>query len=365
MGQSVSDPRHPRKAAWPGLVTVVALLFVAACSSGGTASGVPTATPAAVAPSGTAAPTQALSPIKLRFGYIPGLTGGAIAAVGEHLGLWAKYGLDVQLVKFTSGPPLLTAMAAGQLDVGYIGNGAMWGPPKGLATIIAIDEISLETFIIAQPGSGVTRLADLRGKTVGTPTGSAGDLLLELALSSVGLTNADIVKLNMDPATVVSSFVSGKIDVASIWTPPETQILQSVPNAIIVAGNRNFPNTKFVGAMIASNGIVKNNPEAVRRFLGAFIEANDYRKANLQETIGITSAFLGIPADQLAATAKNIQFLSSDELFAANQSGETLKWIESLVALFPKTGQLTTIPSPSTYVNLDLFNEAKTGGAGS
>jgi sulfonate transport system substrate-binding protein len=303
-------------------------------------------------------PAQSLAPIKLSFGTAPGITGGALAAIADDQGLWAKFGIDVENVGFTSGGPLVTAIAAGQLDVGYIGNGAMWGPATGLGTLLVPSEVSLETFIFAQPNAGVATLADLRGHTVATPEGSAGDLLLLLALQRANIAASDIQKVNMDPPTLVSAFSAGQVDAASIWTPPYAEIRKSIPDVVTLAGNRDYPDVKFFGGIIANNDLVKNQPEALVRVLKVFIAANDFRKEHLDETVKITAAYTGLPEDTLADAADNVQFLSSVEFHDATSSGDVYDWASGLIGLQVEAGKLPSVPDPKTYINVDLYDQA-------
>lgn len=330
-----------------GMVTAITLLIAAACAS-------ETQDPDATAQD----PDATQGPIEIRFGWIPGITGGAIAAIAEDQGLWEKAGLQAELSSFTTGPALVTAMGAGQLDCGYVGIGGLWGPALGLAKIIAVESYGNETFIISQPGSGINDAAGLRGKRVGTPEGTAGDMLLHLALESAGMTDADIQQISMDPPTIVAAFSSGQIDAASIWTPPAEQIRTSVPGAEFILGNPDFADTKFVGAIVASIDSVENNPEAVRRCAQVFIEANDFRLDNKAEAVEITSKFTEIPEATLADAYSNIQFLSSQELDEVQQSGEGAEWFKNALDLTVAVGKLPAAPDVKTYVDFSFFHDA-------
>jgi NitT/TauT family transport system substrate-binding protein len=306
----------------------------------------------------TAAPTDSLTPIRRSFGTAPGITGGALAAIANAQGLWEKYGIDVELVPFTSGGPLVTAIAAGQLDTGSIGHGAMWGPASGLGTLLVPSEVSLETFIFAQPSVGVSTLADLRGHSVATPEGSAGDLLLLLALERAGMAVSDIEKVNMDPPTLVSAFAAGQVDAASIWTPPYAEIRKSVAGVVELAGTRDYADVKFFGGIIANNDLVQRNPDVLVRLLKVFIDANDFRKNNIEETVKITAAETGLPEDTLADAAANVQFLSSVEFHDATSSGDVYDWADGLIGLQVQAGKLDAVPDPMTYINVDLYDQA-------
>ena len=72
---------------------------------------------------------------KIKLGYMPNLISASLAAIGVEEGYFKDYGLDAELVKFTSGPPEFAAMAAGDLDTAIIGHGAHLLAIQGSAEI--------------------------------------------------------------------------------------------------------------------------------------------------------------------------------------------------------------------------------------
>ncbi|MFD0478830.1 ABC transporter substrate-binding protein [Nonomuraea thailandensis] len=152
----------------------------------------------------------------VRFGYISDYNGASLLAIAEKQGLWEKQGLTPEIKVFTNGPLQIQALGADDLDFGYIGPGAMWLPATGKAKVVAINTLAYADRVIGRPG--VTSIADLKGKKVGVPEGTSGDMVLNLALQKAGMTVKDIQKVPMDPATVVSAFVAGQIDGAASGT---------------------------------------------------------------------------------------------------------------------------------------------------
>src|SRR5262245_3044459 len=152
---------------------------------------------------------------EVRFGYIADYNGASLLAIAAKQGYWDDEGLTPELKVFTNGPLQIQALGAGDLDFGYIGPGAFWLPASGQSKIVAINTLTFADRVIAQPG--IRSVKDLKGKRVGVPEGTSGDMVLNLALADAGLSAKDIEKVPMDPSTVVSAFVSGQIDAAGIW----------------------------------------------------------------------------------------------------------------------------------------------------
>ncbi|TDD68918.1 aliphatic sulfonate ABC transporter substrate-binding protein [Jiangella aurantiaca] len=297
--------------------------------------------------------------VELNVGYIDtSINGVGVIAVANELELWEKAGIDVNLTPFTNGPTQVEAMAAGSLDVGYMGAGATWMPASGQAVIVAPSEATYGDFLIASPDSGAQSVEDIEGLRVGVPVGGSGEMILSLALDAAGLTEDDIEKVPLDPPAVVSAFVSGQIDVAAIFSPLSDQIMQSVPEAVVIANNKDFPDVTFLGAWVASNQAMEGKQEAVERFLEVYIEANDYRKENPEETVELAAAESGAPAEQLQGQVDALEWFTSDQLLADNEDGTTRERFGALQDLFVELGRMESPRPVEEWVDVDLFAQA-------
>ena len=328
---------------------------LAAAAAVATSSGALAASPRTAPPS---APAD-LEELSLNVGYIDtSINGVGVIAIANELELWDKYALDVNLVPFTNGPTQIQAMQSGDIDVGYIGGGAVWLPATGQATVIVPSEASIGEKIIAQPDSDVETMEDLAGRTVGVPEGGSGEMILGLALDSAGMRADDVERTFLDPPSVVTAFVSGRIDAAAIWSPLTDQILESVPDAIVVAENSDYPETYFLGAWVASNDAVTDKSDAIVRFLMAYADANDHRVENPDSVIELTAAETGVPEDQVAGQASVSLWEDSDTILGHNGDGTTFARFESLQEVFVTIGRMDEVTPAEDFVNTDLFADA-------
>lgn len=332
-------------------VAIAAALALAGCGASGGA-----AEPGASAPGDAAGDREQ---VELNVGYIDtSINGVGVIAAANELGLWEGAGIDANLTPFTNGPTQIQAMAAGSLDVGYIGGGATWMPASGQAVIIAPSEATYGDFLIAHPDSGATDVSDLAGLRVGVPEGGSGEMILSLALEQAGLSVDDITRVPLDPPAVVSSFVSGQIDVAAIFSPLSDQIFQEVPDAKVLANNKDFPETVFLGAWVASNQAIAEKPEAVARFLEVYYQVNDYRVENTEEVVEWAAAESGAPVEQLQGQADNLEWYPSAQLLEDNESGVTAERFMALQDLFVELERMDSPTPVEQWVNTDLFAQA-------
>ncbi|MFW6692316.1 aliphatic sulfonate ABC transporter substrate-binding protein [Streptomyces sp. MAR4 CNX-425] len=291
----------------------------------------------------------------VRFGYINDYNGASLLAIAEKQGLWKKAGIDADVSVFNNGPIQIQALGAGDLDFGYIGPGAMWLPASGKADVVAINTLGYADRVIAQPG--ITSLADLKGKKVGVPEGTSGDMALGLALQEEGMSIDDVEKVPMDPATIVSAFSSGQIDGAGLWYPMIDEIKAKVPDLEEVASTRDMKDSYFPTAFVAGTGV---DPELSTKVVRVLQQANDWRFEHPEETVAQTAAMLKLDEEKVRADAANQEVLATEDLVAKTKDGTVGAWLDELAEFFVGTGQLQEAPDPAEYYLGDLYTKAST-----
>ena len=287
----------------------------------------------------------------VRIGYIGDFNGASLAAIATDQKLWAEHGLDPDLKVFTNGPIQIQAFGSGSLDFGYVGPGALWLPASGRAKVVAINNLGEADRVIAQ--AGLRTLADLKGKKVGVPEGTSGDMLLRLALRKQGLSLDDVERIRMDPSTVVAAFASRQIDAAGIWYPLVGVIKERVPDLVELAKNADFfPQIAFPTAFVARNDVAD---DLSLKVIAVLKKANAFRAANLEASIAVTSKFIGVSADKLATEAANSKFLTTPELEASAADGTAAGWLSTLNTMFKDFGRLPEPLDPKAYFRADLY----------
>jgi NitT/TauT family transport system substrate-binding protein len=290
---------------------------------------------------------------KVSFGYIADFNGASLLAVADDQKLWAKHGLEVSAKVFTNGPLQITAMQSGDLDYGYIGPGAAWLPASGKAKIIALNSLGNADRVIAQPG--ITDLSQLKGKKVGVPEGTSGDMILTLALKKAGLTNDDIKRTPMDAATIVTAFGAGQIDAAGFWYPAIGTIKTKQPDLVELAKDSDFADTMaFPTAFVGRNEVAADKTTKVIQVLR---EAMDYRAAHPDETIALVAKLNKQPVDVVRADAANSEMLDAKTLDGYTADGTITKWLSAMGDYFVGAGKLPSNPDPSTYYSGEGFKK--------
>ena len=179
--------------------------------------------------SGLAAPPPARADtVDLRFGFAQVGVGnrqfgsGYSAAILHSRGLLEEEFKNDPGVKITwyffkgAGPAVNEAIANNQLDFALQGDlPAVIGRSNGLKTrIVAITGLRGNIYLAVSPKSGITSIADLKGRKVAQFRGTNLQLATDKVLAAHGLSERDVKFINMDFATATAALVSGDVDAA-------------------------------------------------------------------------------------------------------------------------------------------------------
>jgi len=219
------------------------------------------------------------------------VTGGVVLKelklLEKHLPKTGKYAniewkLDWQ--NFTSGPPITNGMVAGKLQIGMMGdypllvNGATGQQNKGnetqLVAVIAYNAFGSGNGVVVHKDSPYYELADLKGKVVSVPFGSAAHGMMLQAMQERGWP-ADYWNLvSQSPEVGTTNLQEKKIDGHGDFVP----FADLLPH-------RGFARKIFDGAQTkipTFHGVVVRKefadkyPEVVVAYIKALMEANDW-----------------------------------------------------------------------------------------
>lgn len=151
----------------------------------------------------------------------------AVINVNE-LDYMKKEGLRVNFMEYPDGRMIVRALENGEIDVGYIGNGAHPECINGNAKIFALSHISNADAVIAS--MDINSVKDLAGKKVGYVGGTSSESILAKSLEKEGMSMDDILPVDLYQEEIVSAIKRGDIDAVAIWSPYSLEILEEVAN---------------------------------------------------------------------------------------------------------------------------------------
>lgn len=215
------------------------------------------------------AASASAAPIKIRFGYQPGdINTQTIYAQAQKL--FDKAGMQVEFIAFPAGPAMLPAFAAGELDLGWMGEfPIVTGYANGMSIeMILIDRINLTNVrVVVNPKSGIKTLGELKGKRIGVSIGSTSHQQANLALKKGGLTQQDVTFVNLAPGNMPAAYEAGQVDAVVTWEPNISAVERAGGVAIATTKSLGDITGIFLGAR---SEFTQQHPEEVQKVLAVW-----------------------------------------------------------------------------------------------
>ena len=287
--------------------------------------------------------SQVLAAEKIRIGWVYAMANAPVV-IADKKGYFKEAGVDVEITSFTSGPILQQALAAGQLDMAYIG-----APPvyhwysRGLKSQILAKVNYGQAAIIARSDSNIKSLADLKGKKLaGVKKGSGNDVLLRgYILGAEGKLDADkdLQVIDMPSGNMGASLQAGVVDAAFVWEPFKTQELLRGNAKIVYDADDKLGKAVWYVVMALPETIEKKS-DGLQRALSAHKKAVDFLNSSPTAGNDIIADAFNIspidgpagkkysPTDVVAAARKNLgwewKLTDADQAFIQQLMGYSL-----------------------------------------
>lgn len=173
--------------------------------------------------------------VTIRYGYLPVPTVPLYAAMAHNL--FEQANVDLQLVKFTSGPAAFQAMQAGSIDAAQGGMGTYY-----MATTRGLDIRWVYTYgdyspiegLVVNKASKVRDFKDLKGKKVTYPNASSQHLAHLYALRRAGMNLGDIEIVPLAPPQGLAAVINGDVEAGWFWDPFVAQAMDKGATRIVI-----------------------------------------------------------------------------------------------------------------------------------
>lgn len=220
----------------------------------------------------------------------------------------AKVGVAVKWTSFLSGPPMNESFAAGEQDVGFLGDTAAIIPRSAGQDlrVVSMAAVAPKALAIVVPkDSPITSPQELKGKKVATVKGSYAHHLLSLVLKNNGLTTEDIQFINLPIADVATALVKGDIAAGAVWEPQITKLEDDGAARVLVDGT-GIKNGSIV--IVASDGFAVKNPELVKIFIKVYQRGYEFIKDNPREAAELIAGEAKLTPEQLVKVLPKFDF---------------------------------------------------------
>jgi NitT/TauT family transport system substrate-binding protein len=280
---------------------------------------------------------------KVRVGT-PEATGFSFSVpdVGNAVGIFKKYGLEVERIDFAGGAKMHQAMDAGALDaISGTGSDILFltkgAPEKGVAAYA--NDLAALSLVINAEDSSIKTIEDLKGKTIGvSTTGSFTSWVAKTILGQHGIEPNDFKLAYLGTMNgIVAGLLTKNVD--GIIGPTSRSLQLQQEGKVKVLANAGKEITNFIANIVyASDTMMSQHPETLKKFLAAYFETIRYMKAHKAETVKITQKATRLP-DDIAAQGYDLEMptfftdghFDRKKLAAVQQSLVDLKLIEKAV----------------------------------
>lgn len=220
----------------------------------------------------------------VKIGYLPSDHDAALF-VADAQGKYAEKNITVKLVQFNNGGDLMTAMASGEVDVGYVGIAPVLSSVEKGVPVKVISSAQTEgSGIIVTKESNITSAADLKGKSIATPyEASIQYVLLSYYLKQNNLSTSDLNVSAMKVPSMNDALKTKQIDGIITFQPYVSIAANDSGNVVLENSSGILPKHPCC-VVVASDDFIKNHEKETKDIVAIHENAtkfiNDNVKAN-------------------------------------------------------------------------------------
>jgi NitT/TauT family transport system substrate-binding protein len=295
---------------------------------------------------------------KIRVAFVSPSATQSPVWIAKEAGLFAKQGLDAEVVLLPGSPRMVQTLISGDIDYAIVGaTAAMRARMRGADVVMLATTANLSNMkLLISRDSGIRQLEDLKGKTLGVSQyGSDADGFARIVVEKAGLKpdkDVPIIQLGGHPQ-VAAAIAAGKIP-AGVLGGLALLTAQKSGATLLTSGVK-LKTVALSGTLATTGGRIQRNRDSVMRFMRAFVEAVHYFKTNPDGTLPILQKYMGgITSEQARVVYEEALEVFEDLPVPAEKGIQAVLDRES----DPKA----KILKPSTFIDLSFLREIDRGG---
>lgn len=298
--------------------------------------------------------SPSLKKITIAYTYQPQCT---LIHVAKEKGFFAEEGLDVVPLMHQYGKAALQSVLEHKADLATVAETPLLFSILNDDKIFIISTIvasSKNSAIIARKDAGISKTFDLKGKKIGVTPLTTGDFFLDSLLIANGLTRKDIIPVPLPPEDMEEALKQKKIDAASTWNYPLTQIKHLLGENGILFFDEDIYTETF--NLASRQDFVKANPAVIKQVIRAVVKAQEYVKAHPKEAQEIMSRVTNISPDLIREVWDAFSFnVTLDQTILITLEDEA-RW-----AIKSKMTTKTKVPDFEDYIYADALKSVSPG----
>jgi NitT/TauT family transport system substrate-binding protein len=280
--------------------------------------------------------------------------GSEFLYLAKEKGFFAEEGVHVRMVEYSSLGDCRVAFENGEVD-------AMTGTlieviqarenSKRSPQVAVVTDYSNGADMILGP-SGMTSLADLKGRRVGLELGSLGVFMLARSLEIAGLKLSDLQMIACAPEEMPAAIDGGKVD-AVVTYPPTSMRIEAGGRMRRLFSSADIPG-EVVDVLAVDAPWIQRDPALPVRLARAMQRALDFAQAHPKDAYAIMGQREGLSAEEFAKALQGVQLVDAAGQRAFLGPGGSLQGsLRDMERILRETGQLhgiqpTASPLPPT-----------------
>lgn len=326
------------------LLLAVAGILAACGSSSGSSSG-----------SGSAAGSASAPSVSIAFGY-QSTSWGAPIVVAHKMNAWKGLGVSVNTTALTAGTAVTQGILAGSLQAGSLGSTPfITGAAKGQLVAVAVVAYAGATdAVVVRKGSGITSVADLRGKKIATQIGSStNDIFVNKIAPANGLHPGSYTLVNTTFQNMYSELAAGDVNAFLGVDPAPALATYNNMGSIVTTYLKYDPTPLY---LTFTRQFVQSHPNAVVQFLKGWLKVDQEFAKHPAQAASLSSAIFSKTGVQLPTKVlqESVNAMQVTSAFASNTDQYLTAQADTLV----KEGAIPAVPNWSQSIDTSFLNKA-------
>jgi NitT/TauT family transport system substrate-binding protein len=254
-----------------------------------------------------------VAPSTVRIGYLLGDLHQLPFFVAQEKGFFKDAGVNVQVVgPFDAGPAEMDAIAANQLDIGYVGVSPAILAAARKIELSVIAGVNLEGSALATANS-INSITDLKAKKVATPApGSMQYILMGMLVSQnkMSLNDLELFPGTVKPPDMAQALQTGRIDGYFVWEPYISKSVVSGSGKVLVESKDIWAGHPCC-VIVTRNDFAANNDVVVSGVVRAHRKAVQFIETNPSEAKIIAQKWTKLDAAVIDAAFGRVKYTYS------------------------------------------------------